>query len=199
MPRRPAFTLLATLAVCSCASPKPAEPTISPVHHHPTIATATKPRFHIETTGLEGDAPSPHYWIVTSTHRVPLPDLPHPDATTCPGANFTISPDQQWIFADEKLYHRANEVWLLHRDSELHYSLVGTPTFGRAALDYFTRATGKRLPSDYYFITRIGPWPDHGNRIRLTLYSDDWLDTALCYDLKTRKFSISDDQTTTYY
>lgn len=191
------ISLFAIFLVCSSAFPKPAEQ-VSKSGDRSTSTTAQAP-FHIETTGLEGDVPSPHYWVVTSTQRVPLPDLPHPDATTCPGADFRISPDQQWIFADEKLYHSANEVWLLHRDSELHYSLVGEPTFGRAALAYYMRKTGKRAPSDYYFITRIGPWPNDGSRIRLTLYSDGWLNIALCYDFKTRTFSISDDQKTTYY
>lgn len=197
MSARFAFSLFTTLWICSCAFHKPAEPVSGFSDRSAEVTTRTP--FHIETAGLKGDESSPHYWAVANTQRVPLPDLPHPDATTCPGPDFTISPDQQWIFADEKLYHRANEVWLLHRDSDLHYSLVGEPTFGRAALAYYMRTTGKHAPSDYYFITRMGPWPNAGSRIRLTLYSDGWLDIALCYDFQTRTFSISDDQTTTYY
>jgi len=71
------------------------------------------------------------YWIIAGEKdRVRLPKLPHAENTTCPGPVFDISPDEEWIVADEKLWHGANELWLLHRDTPLHYSLV-FPSFSR--------------------------------------------------------------------
>lgn len=197
MSTRFAFSLFTALSVCTCAYHKPTESSCVPGDQ--SVSIEGRAPIHIETTGFDGEKRSPHYWVVSGAEQVPLPDLPHPDFTTCPGAHFSISSDQQWIFANEKLYRRANEVWLLRRDTSLHYSLVGEPTFGRAALAYYMPETSKLDPSECSFITRIGPWPKNGNLIRLTLYAEGWLDIALCYDLKTGSFSISDDQTTTYY
>jgi len=145
------------------------------------------------------------YWIVSSvdpTKRYALPPLPHIENSTCPGYHFSVSPDGDWIIAHEKLYHGANEVWLLHRDSPLHYSLA-FPSFSRAAWSYYAKKSGKPFQLDYRYITRVGPWPQKGVVIRLTLYGDhpqeEPVDVALNFNLNTRKFSISEDQTTQYY
>lgn len=196
-----ALPLTVACSVCSCVPSKP-NPSNVPAPGPPLAdepATDEVERsFRIETTDLMNENSRPRYWIVTDTQRVRLPDLPHPEASSCPGADFTVSPDRRWIFANEKLYRGANEVWLLRRDSGLRYSMTGDPTFSRAALAYYETTSGMSHPGCRAFITRIGPWPADGRNIRLTLYGRDWLDVALCYDLQTGRFSISEDQVTRY-
>lgn len=163
------------------------------------VLDVTRQGFRIETSGY------PNYWIVSSvdpTKRYPLPALPHVEDSTCPGPDFDVSPNGDWIIADEKLYHGANEVWLLHRESPLHYALA-FPSFSRTAWSYYAKTFGKPFRLDCRYITRIGPWPNKGIVIRLTLWGDHPqekpVDVALDFNLNTRTFSISKDQTTKYY
>lgn len=155
---------------------------------------------------VSGDSTNPEYWIVGGAKgRVRLPDLPHVEATTCPGPHFTISPDTEWIVADEKLWHGANEVWLLHRDASRNYSLV-FPSFSRAAWKFYEQKSHKEYLDSEHYITRIGPWPTDNGLLHLTLYGgrdndqrQAEVDIALSFDLKSRTFSISPDQRTTDY
>lgn len=136
---------------------------------------------------------------------MPLPKLPHVENTTCPGPDFTVSPNGEWIVAVEKLYRGANEIWLLHKDAPLHYSLAFYPSFSRAAWKYYERATGKTFHLDSRYITRVGPWPTADSKLRLTLYGEssfqygESVDMSLCLDLASKAFSISSDQKTVYY
>jgi hypothetical protein len=184
----------------SCSSQVPSED----LADRKTMLEVPEHGFHIEALGLSDEVPEPTYWIVTDKQRIQLPELPHKEITTCPGPEFRVSPDGVWILADEKLYHRANEIWLLHRDSDLHYSLV-YPSFSREAWKYFGKIRGMNTEDLSVYMTRMGPWPVSGSKIRLTLHSssgpedEDPLNMALCYDLKSGEFSVSDDQTTRYY
>lgn len=148
------------------------------------------------------------YWLVDSvngqTKRIALPTLPHIEKSTCPGPEFRVSPAGDWIIADEKLYRGANEIWLLHRDSPSGYSLV-FPSFSRAAFSFYSKFSGSPFHLDTRYITRVGPWPAAGSKIRITLFGESSfpderpVDVALCFDLGTQAFSISKDQKTQYF
>lgn len=189
-------SLLPNLITACSALPPKEEPVAEKMD---CVLDMTRLGVRIETSGY------PHYWMVSSvdpTKRYSLPLLPHIEISTCPGPDFSVSPNGKWIIADEKLYHGANELWLLQRDSPLHYSLV-FPSFSRAAWSYYAKRSGKPFRLDFRYITRVGPWPQKGEVIRLTLWGDhpreEPVDVALNFNLKTRQFSISEDQKTQYY
>ena len=172
---------------------------IYPANDNCDRTESPKHTFVIESYGVGPD----HNWIVKRSGgkiiAIPLPPPQH-RGDLC-GYLFNISPDEEWILVDQKLYHGANALWLYHREKQLHYSLV-FPSFSEEAWKYFEKSTNQKFELDNTFIIRSGPWPAKNNMLRFTLYGAsstgveaDW---AFCFDLAARRFMPSKDQTTSY-
>ena len=149
-----------------------------------------KKTFTIESYGLRPD----HNWIVGDLagklETVPLP----PPSGTGPfcGYEFSISPDEEWIFMDQKLYSGASACWLYRRVKPLHYELIA-PCFSRLAIDFYAKSVGQSFePDDDYFMVRLQGWPKSGDMVRFTLLDhrhDRW---EFDFDLKNRVFKRVD-------
>ena len=84
-----------------------------------------------------------------------------------------ISPDEQWIMWEQKLYHPANAYGLFERSSGIHYREIGPPIFSEQAWRFMNQQTRRRLNTDYDKIMRVSDWPSPGSRVRkLALYGD---------------------------
>jgi hypothetical protein len=160
--------------------------------------TSPKGTFFIESYGSRSDL----QWLVWRTGNqvksVQLPTLKHSTDGAIPGGfRYEISSDEEWIYVTSKLWRGANASWLLHRKKPMQYSLV-TPCFSEAAWKYYNAVHGADFRLDETFIIRKGPWPKAGNQLRFTLWGGPGVDCAFCYDLSSRKFLRSRDQTTSY-
>jgi len=144
----------------------------------------------IEQIYLDEDTTQP--WVVSNKteERAILPVSEDEaktgrDKPSVSTSDFEISPDEQWIFRDQKFYRCKNGAYLYEKVSGLNYKSATKEPLDILAWHYFEKVTGIEVDSENG-IVRFVAWKPGSLRISL----GDWL---VDFDLKKKTFFIPED------
>jgi hypothetical protein len=158
--------------------------------------------------GTEAHADEVAIWLVSvrdPSRRARLPEIPLADVD--PGSSsgnigyeseLSISPDERFIFRDQKLYHGANAAYLYVRVRRLTYRPGAPARVDRAVKRFFARQVGGR-PLEQMGIVEFVAWSDDGKSLVASLRgrdvaAHDVLGWRCTIDLASGRVSLTEAQ-----
>jgi hypothetical protein len=110
---------------------------------------------------------TPCVWLVTPDRSRAELLVPSDALTPLYPVTISVSPDEQWILREQKLYHGADAYSLYERSGELHYKVIGPQIFSEQAWRFMSEQTHRKFKTDYIHIMRVSDWPTRGgSRVR---------------------------------
>ncbi len=112
-------------------------------------------------------------WIVTPNRSAAKLLVPPGVLTPLYSVQIRISPDENWILWEEKLYRGADAYGLFARLSGINFREIGPPLFHEQAWRFMSQQTRRKFTPDYLHIMRVSDWPTPGSQVRQLALTGD--------------------------